>query len=320
MVSLYSLEEAVNALLLGWAATLVFSMQLGFCCLECGTVRQKNVKNILFKNLADAAIAGIMFWMIGYAFAYGKGTNGFVGGGTDYFISSRDYSLFFFQYAFAATSVSIVSGAVAERCTLIAYLGYSILLSGIVYPIVVYWVWSDGGFLSLFRPDEKSGAIDFAGSAVVHLTGGVAALVASAILGARVGKFGSSESATPNHVHLKPHSEPLQAVGVSYRQFSSICTVQLIISLYANTTHKPNVFTFIQIFLLWIGWFGFNSGSVLALASDDLQPVIFGRVLVCTMLGASSAICTGVIISTGQKRHVGFAVRFSFNKVSFQII
>ena len=136
---------------------------------------------------------------------------------------------------------------------------------------VVYWVWSDGGFLSLFRSDVKEGAIDFAGSAVVHLTGGVAALVACILLGPRTGRFDDVSSLGK----ILPHSEPLQALGV---------------------------------FFLWIGWFGFNGGSVLEIATNDLQPVIFGRVLVTTMLGAASAICSGVIISTGQRHHVGFQV------------
>ena len=267
MSTVSTLENSLDAFFLGWAATLVFSMQLGFCCLECGSVRTKNVKNILFKNLTDGAVAGVMFWMIGYAFSYGYGVSGFIGGGSDYFVSSRDYSLFFFQWTFSAAAVSIVSGSVAERCTLVAYLGYSLLLTGLVYPCIVYWVWSDGGYYSLFRVGVDAGAIDFAGSGVVHLTGGVAAFVACTLLGPRSGRFTSTKT-------IYPHSEPLQAIGV---------------------------------FLLWIGWFGFNGGSVLTL-SNEFQSVIFGRVLVCTMLGACSSILMGVIFSMFHQRNVGFVV------------
>ena len=153
---------------------LVFMMQAGFAMLCAGSVRQKNVKNIMLKNLLDACGGAIGFFAIGYAFAYG-GEETFIG--TDYFFLANfpreDYHNWFFQFAFAATAATIVAGTVAERCKMQAYLCYSVFLTGFVYPVIVRSIWSSAGFLTAFRDDpfRGVGVIDFAGSGVVHMTG-----------------------------------------------------------------------------------------------------------------------------------------------------
>ena len=143
-----------------------------------GSVRQKNVKNIMLKNLLDACGGAIGFWSFGYAFAYGGDDTtekNFIG--TSYFflngIEGAGYMGWFFQFAFAATAATIVAGTVAERCKMQAYLCYSLFLTAFVYPVVVRSVWSSNGFLTAFRSDpfRDVGVIDFAGSGVVHMTG-----------------------------------------------------------------------------------------------------------------------------------------------------
>ena len=148
-----------------------------------------------------------------------------------------DFALWFFQYVFAAAAATIVSGAVAERAQLGAYLIYSTVITGLIYPVVVHWVWDTNGWASAFNTNEGDdgpllgGQIDFAGSGVVHMTGGVAALVGAAVIGPRMGRFdGGGRSGKP--VPIKGHSSVLQVLGT---------------------------------FILWLGWYGFNPGSTLGL-------------------------------------------------------
>jgi Amt family ammonium transporter len=155
---------------------LVFMMQAGFAMLCAGSVRQKNVKNIMLKNLLDACGGAIGFYTVGYGFAYGGDTKtGSTFIGSTYFGLREydDYAGFFFQFAFAATAATIVAGTVAERCKMAAYLCYSVFLTGFVYPVVVHSIWSSNGFLSAFsaEPFRDVGCVDFAGSGVVHMTG-----------------------------------------------------------------------------------------------------------------------------------------------------
>ena len=175
--------------------------------LEAGSVRTTAYSNIIFKNFIDAAIAGICFWAFGYAIAYGNGNdNGsaeaFWGSG-DYFLSDlgkdrtfASYESWFFQYTFAATAATIVSGCIAELAKLMGYVAISIILTTFTYPVVVHWVWDSHGWLSAFNADARKalgtddkgsyGVIDFAGSGVVHMVGGLAGLVGAAIIGGRV--------------------------------------------------------------------------------------------------------------------------------------
>merc|ERR1719469_1657641 len=193
-------------------------MQAGFATLSAGSIRAKNVSNILLKNLLDACIGCVAFFLLGYGFAYDRDAcvskedcakpdahkaNAFIGTGPSNFALSgiKDYGegyeahgydwiTFFFQFTFAAAAATIVSGAVAERCQLIAYMVYSFGITGLVYPVVAHWVWDVNGCLSILNDDAiMGGVIDFAGSGVVHMTGGWAALVGAKVLGPRSGRF-----------------------------------------------------------------------------------------------------------------------------------
>jgi len=246
------------------SAFLVFLMQTGFAMLCAGSVRSKNTMNILLKNVLDACAGAVAFYLFGYAFAYGEcgdqaGSRvDFIGCG--YFaldgMSGADWVGYLFQWAFAATAATIVSGSVAERTNLIAYFAYAVLLSAFVYPVVVHWIWG-GGWLSAFgrnsdpdgTPFAGSGMIDFAGSGVVHLTGGIAGLVGAAIVGPRTGRFDQGRA-----VPMPGHSATLVVLGT---------------------------------FILWFGWYGFNPGSQLAIA-DAGSLEVTGRVAVTTTMGAAA--------------------------------
>ncbi|MBE7382610.1 MAG: ammonium transporter [Leptolyngbya sp. SIO1E4] len=187
------------------AAVLVIFMNAGFGMLETGFCRQKNAVNILSKNLIVFALATLAFWAIGFSFMFGGGT-GFIGGGGWFLTGTPDvYGLeegtgltidtfFLFQAAFAATAATIVSGAVAERVKYVDFIIFSLLLTGIAYPITGHWVWSGDGWLG------AAGFSDFAGSTVVHSVGGWAALMGAAFLGPRIGKYQDGQvNAIPGH-------------------------------------------------------------------------------------------------------------------------
>ncbi len=201
------IQGTLNTIWVLVAAILVIFMNAGFGMLETGFCRQKNAVNILSKNLVVFALATLAYWAIGFCFMFGKG-NGWIGLG-GWFLSSEDpatYGLdtfpaglpisvfFLFQVAFAGTAATIVSGAVAERIKFVDFLIFSLLLTGIFYPITGHWVWSGEGWLS------AAGFSDFAGSTVVHSVGGWAALMGAAILGPREGKYRDGRiSAIPGH-------------------------------------------------------------------------------------------------------------------------
>ena len=223
-------STAADCFWLFFGGCLVFFMQAGFALLEAGSIRAKNVKNILIKNCLDACIGAILWWACGYSFAFGvegDSPNKFIGG-KDFFSaldkpdSTTYYAFWFFQWAFAATAATIVSGAVAERCALSGYAAYTFFLTAFVYPVVVHWTWSSEGWLT--DGDIGPGFLDFAGSGVVHMTGGGAALVGAYFLGPRIGKFG----ADGKPVDIPGHSAVLQCLGT---------------------------------FILWFGWYGFNCCS-----------------------------------------------------------
>ena len=163
-----------------------------------GCVRTKNVQNTLLKNIIDACGASLGFYTVGYAFAFG-GSGGvsnnvrttFVGNENFFLKGVEDKAVWLFQYAFAATSATIVAGTLAERCQMPTYLLYSTAMTAFVYPVVVHAIWNSNGFLSSSNvaPFLGIGIIDFAGSLTVHVTGGVTALIAAMILGPRKGRF-----------------------------------------------------------------------------------------------------------------------------------
>ena len=272
-----------NTFYLLWASVLVFSMQLGFAMLSAGAVRQKNVQNIMLKGLLDACLGALIWFLLGYGFAYdaddgidGHDANGFIGSGRSNFAlyslvlnngyegeqspTGGDWVGWFFQYAFAAAAATIVSGAVAERCQLGAYLVYTCFITGFIYPVVVHWVWDGHGFLSAFNADEDirwgCGMIDFAGSGVVHMTGGWAALAAAKVIGPRMGRF-------------DPDAKPRSFNGHSY------------------------ALTVLGTFILWIGWYGFNQGSTLGISGYGKDAA---RVGVTTTLSGAAAACLGLLI------------------------
>jgi Amt family ammonium transporter len=167
-----------NSFLLVLSAALVFFMQAGFAMLCAGAVREKNVQNTMLKNLLDACGAAIAYWSIGYAFSYGgddptSSNKTFIGNTNFFLMGVDDFGFWLFQYAFSAASATIVAGTLAERCQMAAYLCYSCMLVGFVYPVIVHSVWSSQGFLSPSNIDPLwgTGSIDFAGGGVVHLTG-----------------------------------------------------------------------------------------------------------------------------------------------------
>lgn len=248
-------------------------MQSGFAMLCAGSVRQKNVKNIMLKNLLDACGGALGFYTIGYAFAYDSNTSGeknFIGT-TNFFLSDfssgGDYIGWFFQFAFAATAATIVAGTVAERCKMAAYLCYSVFLTGFVYPVVVRSIWSANGFLTAFRDDpiRGVGVVDFAGSGVVHMTGGATALVAAIVLGPRKGRFYDEDgNALETPASFPAHSVALQILGT---------------------------------FVLWFGWYGFNPGSALAIDNSG-SAATAALCAVTTTVAAACGCVTAMFFDT----------------------
>lgn len=246
---------------------LVFFMHAGFAFLEIGLTRQKNTINILFKNIFIITVGLLLYYIGGFNLMYPGEFNGYFGFagfgiGTDAAGLTPEYADggytywtdFLFQGMFAATAATIVSGAVAERIKIGPFMAFTILYVGLVYPIVGSWQWG-GGFLSTLGGDE-AGFYDFAGSTLVHSVGGWGALIAIWLLGARVGKFG--EDGKPKAI--PGHNIPLATAGV---------------------------------LVLWLGWFGFNGGSVLS-----ADPALTSLVLVTTCLAAAAGGVGSFIVSS----------------------
>lgn len=199
-------------------------MQTGFAMLCAGSIRAKNVKNVILWNLLDSCGGGIAFWACGYAFAYGgdsldgADTGKTFVGNRGFFLQNDNIALenWFFQFAFACALSSIVAGTIAERTQMKAYLLYSVILVGFCYPVVAHAFWSTRGWLSPTAADPLwgSGAIDLAGSGPVHMTGGVTALASAIILGPRKGRF-HDENGNPldEPNEFPPHSVALQLLG-----------------------------------------------------------------------------------------------------------
>ena len=247
---------------------MVFGMQCGFAMLCAGSIRQKNVKNIMLKNILDAVGGALGFFCIGFALAYGDGGK-FVGVNRQLFLLLEfdNHMDFFYQFTFAATSATIVAGVVAERCKMIAYLCYSIMLTAFVYPVVVHAIWNQNGFLSALNenPFRGVGMIDFAGSGVVHLTGGMTGLVAAVILGPRIGRFHDVHGLRLEEpITFPPHSVALQVLGT---------------------------------FILWFGWYGFNAGSTLAISSIAYANIA-ALAAVTTTISAASGCASALAVDT----------------------
>ena len=194
-----SLDEtnvSVDTFFLIYAASLVFYMQTGFAMLCAGSVRIKNLQNTMLKNILDACGAALGFYTLGYAFAFGgdghiEGKTTFIGTSNFFLIGIEEKAVWLFQFSFAATAATIVAGTLAERCQMLAYFFYSTAMTAFVYPVVSHSIWNTAGFLSSYNvaPLLGSGVVDFSGCLVVHVTGGLTALIAAKILGPRKGRF-----------------------------------------------------------------------------------------------------------------------------------
>jgi Amt family ammonium transporter len=250
-----------NTLLFLICGFLVMFMAAGFAMLESGMVTSKSVSVICAKNIGLFSIAGIMFWLVGYNLAYGIPEGGYIGTFIPWSDNSAidtgysDGSDWYFQMVFCATTVSIVSGAMAERIKLWPFFLFAAILSGILYPIVMGWQWG-GGWLA------EIGFSDFAGSTLVHSTGGAAALAGAIIIGPRLGRFTKSGGVAP----IKPFaasSIPLVTIGV---------------------------------FILWLGWFGFNGGSQLAMGTAD-DAIAVSTIFINTFLAGAGGVMAAATVT-----------------------
>ena len=268
MEDIVQIKYALDTFYFLICGALVMWMAAGFAMLEAGLVRAKNTTEILTKNVALFAIACTMYLLVGYHIMYSSPEGGIfpsfgvligaentvedvLAGGDDapYYSVASD---FFFQVVFVATAMSIVSGAVAERMKLFAFLVFAVIMTGFIYPIQGFWKWG-GGFLN------EAGFLDFAGSGVVHMTGATAALAGVLLLGARKGKYGSN-----GEINAIPGANlPLATLGM---------------------------------FILWLGWFGFNGGSQLVVSNiSDANAV--AQIFVNTNAAAAGGLIAGLVVA-----------------------
>jgi len=269
----------VDNLFLLIAAVLVIFMQAGFAILESGLNHSKNTVNILMKNVMDFSLGVLLYFFIGYGLMYPPGFDDDTGnnflayGGTASAEITAPADIgagaltgqvdYLFQAAFAATAATIVSGAVAGRMKFAAYMIYTVVLTGFVYPISGSWKWGYGWL-------DDMGFYDFAGSIVVHAVGGFAGLAGAIVLGPRIGRFGKDKKAMPGH----------------------------------NMT-----FAALGVFILLIGWYGFNPGSQLAISSaSDVEAVML--IAVNTTLAAAAGAVFAMLISwiVDKKPDLGMAL------------
>lgn len=274
--SITSVLLTTNNIWMMLATALVFIMHLGFASVEAGFTQSKNTVNILFKNTLTPVLGIVTYALLGFALMYPGDFNGFLGfsmeswdtiwfnsGGADVSEGYADggytfWTDFLFQAMFAATAATIVSGAVAERIKLGAYLTFTLFYVGVVYPVIGSWKWG-GGFL------DELGFVDFAGSTLVHSVGGWGALIGIWLLGPRIGKYNNGKTS-----EISGSSVPLATIGV---------------------------------FLLWLGWFGFNGGSVLS-----ADPGLTSLVLVTTTLGACGGAIGGHFTSMIVMKRIDFGM------------
>ncbi len=248
---------AVDTIWFVIAGILVFFMQAGFGLLEAGFVRVKNTANILMKNVLDASLGAVVWWAVGFGFAFGGSQGGLIGG--DSFFPGiggltetdgvSEAAVFFFQWAFAATAATIISGALAERTKFSAYLFYTVFVTGIIYPIVIHWGWG-GGWLG------DRGFMDYAGSTLVHSVGAWAGLMGAILVGPRIGKYvGAEVRAIPGH------NMTLATLGM---------------------------------FILWFGWYGFNPGSTLGLSNGLATEAAWVAINTTLSAGAGAIVAVAV--------------------------
>lgn len=234
------MNELVNTAWVAMCAALVFFMQAGFALVEGGLSRAKNAVNVIMKVYLGACLAGVAFWLTGWAIAFGPSLGGWIGTAPfapNHLKSAEGVNLVY-QMMFGITAVSIVSGAVAERMRYGGYLAFAVVMALVIYPVYAHWAWNPQGWL------KTMGFVDFAGDGAVHSVGAWCALAGLLVLGPRLGRYGKDGELRD----IPGHNLPLVALGG---------------------------------FVLWLGWFGFNGGSISGLESANL-----GRVLLVTHLGA----------------------------------
>ncbi|MDP3449671.1 MAG: hypothetical protein Q8R87_03745, partial [Anaerolineaceae bacterium] len=259
--AIVDLTRGLNTVWVLVAAFLVFWMQAGFALVEAGLTRAKNTTNILFKNLIDFIFATLAFWAVGYAFMFGSSASGWIGTSGFLLAGGEDVAglplmaFWFFQLVFAGTAATIVSGSMSERTQFKSYLVYSFFITAIIYPISGHWIWGGGWLAAL---PFGAGFKDFAGSTVVHSVGGWLGLMGALALGPRIGKF--TKEGKPRLI--PGHSITLAVLGV---------------------------------FILWLGWFGFNPGS--QLAADGINADIISLVAVNTNIAAAAGGLVAMIVS-----------------------
>ena len=263
------IADIIGAVDTAWlliAGFLVFFMQAGFAMLTAGFVRSQETANILMKNMIDACVGGVSFWLVGWAFAYGvsDASNEFIGLGNFALNGLAEagygHADWFFQFAFAAAAATIVAGALAGRTKYSAYLIYTVVITGFIYPVVVHWGWDATTWMGAFTDDIwlGNGYVDFAGSGIVHTVGGIAGLMGAIAVGARLGKYG-------------PNGEVRAIPG-----------------------HNISIAT-IGMFILWFGWYGFNPGSTLGLSGGGAS--LAASVAVTTTLAAGAGGITAMLWS-----------------------
>ncbi|MBI1391519.1 MAG: ammonium transporter [Alphaproteobacteria bacterium] len=250
-----------NTVLFLFSGMVVMFMAAGFCMLEVGLVRSKNAATICLKNISLFAVAGVMVWLTGYNLIYGVEPGGLLGSfgpwsANDQRILETGYAAssdWYFQMVFVATAASIVSGTLAERIKFLPFIIFVVLLTGLIYPIQASWEWGEGYL------DATWGFSDFAGSTLVHATGGWAALAGALVLGPRIGRYHNGIT-TP----MPGSNLPLATLGT---------------------------------FILWLGWFGFNGGSQLALGTIE-DAVSVANVMVNTNMAACGGVISAMLMTS----------------------
>ena len=271
-------QDYLNNIWVFIAGVLVFFMQAGFALVEAGMTRAKNVVNIFAKNMTDAVVGILAFFATGWAFAFGESGGWFIGT-SNYFLTDLDLAAipegglspatsFFFQAVFAATAVTIASGAMAERTKFWSYVIFSAVMCAFIYPVIVHWTWGGG----LIADIDINGAVfsDFAGSGIVHMTGGIAAFMGALFLGPRIGRY--AEDGSPRAI--PGHNIPFAILGV---------------------------------FILWVGWFGFNPGSEL-LADEFVSTIAVNTMLAAVAAGFVCAITITLVAGKPDLAMIGNGV------------
>ena len=253
---IFELQYALDTFYFLVMGALVMWMAAGFSMLEAGLVRTKNTAEILTKNIGLFAIACTMYMIYGYDLMYGGGIllSGISGQGETY----SNASDFYFQVVFVATSMSIVSGAVAERMKLFSFFAFAVIFTTIIYPLEGSWTWGGASVFGLYSLSDF-GFYDFAGSGIVHMAGASAALAGVLLLGPRKGKYDEAGNSKP----ILGANLPLATLGT---------------------------------FILWMGWFGFNGGSVLAMASKESADAV-AMVFVNTNAAAAGGVIAALLFA-----------------------